>query len=174
MTDHNGGACVGGLPQSAIAPPHYNGAAAYLHPANLPGCFMCGTLQCWIVTIDLANTPGGGFCLASDGNGSWSGSEEDQFTWAIQHGMDNTKYGTPSGPIISADPGVAPFGSCSYDIACGTQCRAPDIGAWSGGIGRMPFIHDEGVRHKVCNALTGAAIDTDQGASPTRRFPAEP
>ncbi len=54
------------------------------------------------------------------------------------------------------------------------QCRAPDIGAWSGGIGRMPFIHDEGVRHKVCNALTGAAIDTDQGASPTRRFPAEP
>ncbi len=54
------------------------------------------------------------------------------------------------------------------------HCRAPDIGAWSGGIGRMPFIHDEGVRHKVCNALTGAAIDTDQGASPTRRFPAEP
>ena len=43
------------------------------------------------------------------------------FTWAFQHEMNSATYGTASGPIINADPSVAPFGACSYDIPCATD-----------------------------------------------------
>ena len=133
--NHKGGACVGGSPQNAIFPPDYNGATAYFDfvDANLPGDGPSGgPLACWIVTIDLANTPGGGFCLRSDGDGSWSGSEEDLFTWAFQHEMDNSHYGLANGPIIAADPGLAPFGGCSYDIPCGTDATSSACGTGLG------------------------------------------
>ncbi len=126
--NHNGGACLVGLSQSAIVPPHFNGAVAYFGALNLPGDPGFPVIACWIVTIDLANTPGGGFCLLSDGDGSWSGSVTDVFTWAFQHEMDNTKYGIASGPIIQGDPSVAPFGACTYDIPCGTDMAGNPCG----------------------------------------------
>ena len=119
--NHNGGDCVGGLAQRAILPPGYNGASAYFDLTGLPGYLGGASLTCWIITIDLANTPKGGFCLLSDGDGQWDGTEQDKFTWAFQHEMDSSVYGSPSGPIISGDPSVAPFGACSYDIPCGTD-----------------------------------------------------
>ena len=123
---HNGGGCVGWVPQSPIVPPSYNGATAYLDlsGAGLPGDNQGGgNLSCWIVTIDLSNTANGGFCLLSDGDGSWTGpkASEDQFNGAFQHEMDNATYGTPRGPLFAADPWVGAPGTCTYAVPCSTD-----------------------------------------------------
>ncbi len=120
--NHNGGGCLTGTAQGAIVPPFYNGATAYvdLAGAGLPGDNQGGgNLACWAVTIDLSNTPNGGFCLESDGNGTWNGGG-DEFNWAFQHENPNSVFG-PNGPVIAAEPLVAPFGACSYNLPCGTD-----------------------------------------------------
>ena len=107
----------------------YNGALAYfdLSGHGLPGDNSGGgNLACWYVTIDISNTPNGGFCMLSDGDGSWYGlgANEDELGWAFQHENDNAVYG-PSGPLLAGDFYVAPWGACSYTIPCGTD-------PWSG------------------------------------------
>ena len=121
--DHNGGPCAGWVAQQAIIPATaYNGATAYfdLSGTGLPGSATAGSLSCWTVTIDLSNTAGGGFCLLSDGDGSYQGTG-DEFNWAFQHEMDNSLYGTVSGPLIKAEPLAGAFGACTYNIACGVD-----------------------------------------------------
>ena len=122
--DHNGGGCAGWVAQNAIVPPSYNGATAYVDLAGygLPGDNGGGgTVACWTVTVDLSNTPIGGFCLLSDGDGSW-GDVSDQFNWAFQHEMDNATYLWVSGPILAADPNVGAHGACTYDDPCVAGC----------------------------------------------------
>ena len=125
--NYNGGSCAGWTAQRPIVPPHYNGATAYIDLAGkgLPGDNQGGgNLACWIVTIDLSNTPNGGFCLLSDGDGSWNGWH-DEFTWAFQHEMDNAVYGTASGPIAAAEAYVGFPGTCTYTMPCATD---PNLG----------------------------------------------
>ncbi len=105
----------------------YNGATAYfdLSGLGLPGDNAGGgNLACWSVTIDLSNTLNGGFCVLSDGDGSWSGIDNNEFGWAFQHENDNAVYGF-GGPLLGGDPLVASWGACSYTIPCGTD-------PWSG------------------------------------------
>ena len=119
--DHNGGGCVGGVPQSPIVAPAYNGAAFYADLAGygLPGDRQGGgNLPCWTVTIDVSNSP---FCLLSDGDGSWN-SGHDQFNWAFQHEMDSSAYGGQTGPIIAAEPDTADPGACTFDDPCTAGC----------------------------------------------------
>ena len=135
--DHLGGDCVGWLPQRAIVPATaYNGAAAYfdLSGLGLPGDNSGGgKLSCWSVTIALDNTPGGGFCLLSDGDGTWDGSG-DEFNWSFQHEMDNATYGgIPSGPVAGGEPAVAAAGSCTYSIPCSTDPFGNTCGTGLGG-----------------------------------------
>ena len=120
--------CAGWLAQQALhVGPSYNGATAYYNLAglNLPGGG--GTLACWTVTIALGN----GFCLMSDGDGSWSGIG-DEFAYAFSHQMDNAIYGIASGMIISGEPLVGAFGSCSYGITCGTDATGNACGTGLG------------------------------------------
>lgn len=121
--DHNGGGCAGWLPQAQplITAPTYNGATAFydLSGMGLPGDNGGGgTLACWIVNIDLANN---GFCLMSDGDGSFTGSE-DQFNWSMRHEMPELLYGIGSGPLIAAEPLTGAFGDCTYNLPCPGGC----------------------------------------------------
>ncbi len=129
----NDGGCMGWVPQRAIAPPNYNGATTYIDLAGygLPGDNSGGgVVACWTVTIDLSNTAAGGFCLLSDGDGSWDGIS-DQFNWAFQHEMDNSTFGLPSGLLMGAYPWAVARGDCTYDnpcpYGCGTGLGTEDI-----------------------------------------------
>ena len=123
--------CAGWLAQQALhVGPSYNGATAYMNLAglNLPGDNSGGgSLACWTVTITLGN----GFCLMSDGDGSWNGSG-DEFSYAFSHQMDNATYGVANGMIISAEPLVVAFGGCSYGIPCGTDATGAACGTGLG------------------------------------------
>lgn len=120
--DHNGGSCLGSIPQKPLP----NGAKAYYDLSNLglPGSATGGgQLSCWTVTIDLSNTFNGGFCLLSDGDGAYDDNDSDRFNWAFAHDMDNSLFGIASGPVLAADPLVSAFGSCTYNIPCGTDAN---------------------------------------------------
>ncbi len=118
--DNLGGNCAGGVPPSPPAPPA-NGAVAYhTFPGTLPGCGSA-TIACWIVTIDLSG--GSEFCLASDGDGDFDDDpSQDNFTWLFQHNMPSWQTGgLRTGPLQAAEPVLATFGSCTYDIPCGSD-----------------------------------------------------
>jgi len=122
--DHLGASCLGWVSQQAIvSATSYNGATAYfdLSGLNLPGAGSAGgTLACWVVSVAVPN----GFCLLSDGDGSFNGSD-DEFNWSFQHENDSAIYGVSAGPLIRGEPLTAAFGACTYGKPCGTGVGGP-------------------------------------------------
>lgn len=127
--DNLGGDCVGGIPPTgAGVGGHWSrifgnaavGQDAYFDLAGLglPGSTANGSQACWIVTINTANS---GYTMQSDGEGIWDNDDaSDKFTWGMR--LNTAKPTTSAnGFILNADPGYAPFGTCTYDIPCASD-----------------------------------------------------
>ncbi|MCY2961730.1 MAG: hypothetical protein NTY35_16335 [Planctomycetota bacterium] len=81
-----------------------------------PAAPVAGTLQCWVVTVDLAGPGGTPFTMLADGDGTYAGtSPTNLFGWNIK----STATGTSTGPFMACDPNVASIG---YD---GTRWDSP-------------------------------------------------
>ncbi len=119
--DKLNGDCVGLIPPQP--PPISSTATAYFDLAGLglPGSTNAGVQACWLVTIDASNS---GWVMASDGDGAFDNDPpEDKFVWAqAQNSWTSPTAGYPSleGIIVAADPSVGAFGSCTYNLPCGT------------------------------------------------------
>lgn len=122
--DNLGGDCVGATAPTPPAPtsghPNLSQNGYFdLSLVGLPGSTAVGFQACWIVTLDTTN--GVNFCLQADGDGAFDNSGGvDKFTWMFRH--NDVNGANPNGFIISGDPiSTADYGSCSYNIACGTD-----------------------------------------------------
>jgi hypothetical protein len=120
--DSLGGFCIGFTPPTP--PPISGQATAYadLGAAGfLPGSSALGFQACWIVGVSIGN---GGFCLQSDGNGTWDNdSDADRFNWMFR--QNNPTVGTnQNGHLITGEPSMA-ANACTYDQPCATD---PNLG----------------------------------------------
>ena len=127
--DKLNGECVGGIAPTGPGshwsrtknPPGGGaGTTAYfdLTGLGLPGSTTAGFQACRIVDIDVSNA---GFTLASDGDGSFDNlAAEDAFIWGKRFN-NVTPVTSPNGFVISADPGYAAPGTCTYNIPCATD-----------------------------------------------------
>ena len=106
---------------------------------SLPGSTTYGNLACWTITITVAGNAG--FCMASEGEGTWDNNDDtDEFTWSFEHDMvTSTALGVTSGPLIAGEPLSGGWGAGSYNIpvgsnalfgTCGTGFGAGD-GFWN-------------------------------------------
>ena len=88
---------------------------------SLPGSSVLGTQSCWTVTINFAGN--GGFCLASEGEGTWDNNDdEDEFSWSFQHDLDAAAAGgIPTGMIIAGEPTTGGWGAGSYNLPVGSN-----------------------------------------------------
>ena len=88
---------------------------------SLPGSTTYGSQACWTITITFAGNAG--FCMASEGEGTWDNDDnEDWFTWSFEHDMfTSTGGGVASGPIISGEPTSGGWGAGAYNIPVGTD-----------------------------------------------------
>ena len=118
-----GGDCVGGI--APTPPPPSVLATSYfaLGGLGLPGSTAAGFQACWIVGFDVSNT---GWTLLGDGDGTFDNDlTVDKFTWLQRQNTRNSPLGypsaTPDGFLITGEPVSGGFGSCAYNIACGTD-----------------------------------------------------
>jgi hypothetical protein len=155
------GFCAAGIPTTGApyhltlgqqAVPWASGTAYFdfgsISGFSLPGSTVTGALACWTVTITFPGNSG--FCMASEGDGSWDNSDDlDWFSWSFQHDNPNSLAGgVASGPIIAGDPSVGGWGAGSYNIpvasnavfgACGNGFDSGD-GWWLNVDGSAPGV----------------------------------
>lgn len=121
--DNFGGSCINyqvvGKAPHGIEAAYFDFGAASGNP--LPGDNSGGgTLSCWIVTINLANS--GSFCLQSDGDGTWENSDDvDSFNIVFQNENDVLTYSIGAGPLFGGEILTGTFGACTYNVPCGTD-----------------------------------------------------
>ena len=103
----------------------FGGSTAYFDFAaggtfQLPGGTTLGSLACWSVTITIPNN--GGFCMVSEGNGSWDNNDNlDWFSWSFEHDNPTTVAGVAGGPILAGEPNSGGWGAGSYNIPAGSD-----------------------------------------------------
>jgi hypothetical protein len=119
----------------------------------LPGATTAGQFACWSVTLTFANN--GGFCMQSEGDGSWDNSPttDDMFSWSLSHDMVNSLFAGDNGPFISGEPLVGGYGSGAYNLPavpdplqgnapCGTGFGASADGWWINVAGSAPGVRN--------------------------------
>ena len=96
---------------------------------NVPAGGAAGTLGCWMVAFDLANTPSV-FLLGGDGDGVYDNvPSQDSFGWTWTQTVPTT--GSDSGPLLAGDPSGIFNGSCG-GIGGGTTFVGASPGPGSG------------------------------------------
>ena len=179
--DNLGGDCAG---LSGIRPPTLSSQAApfstLLAPLGtttayfdfgsingnpLPGSTLNGKQGCW--TVGLTFGLNSGFCLQSEGDGSWDNSQAaDKFSWTWSQKNPNSTFGLPGGLVIAGEPSTGGFGAGSYNIpvgsnalfnnACGTG-RGTDFDSF--------WVNVDGSSPGVQNTIVNATGVTCRGAS---------
>jgi hypothetical protein len=86
----------------------------------LPGTSVAGQQACWTITVGFTGNVG--FCMASEGEGTWDNSDdEDKFTWVFEQNNPAPAAGQNNGPIISGEPNAGGWSSGSYNIPNGSD-----------------------------------------------------
>jgi len=167
--DNLGGDCVGGVPPTGPGVGgHWSkvfgnanvGQTAYFDLAGLglPGSSANGSQACWIVTIDTSNA---GWTMQSDGEGIWDNDgASDKFSWGMRLNQATPVASLANGFILNADPGYAPFGTCTYDIPCATDFFGGNPCGTGYGQGDVFWINLDG-------GLPGTACPTGASAGST-------
>lgn len=93
------------VPQAPFAGPN----DLYIDLQGLPGAAANGNTNCWLITLDLSNTPNGGFAFAGDGGDGFQGTADGADSFNILYGLrGNTETGaTATGFFLAGDFAVA-------------------------------------------------------------------
>jgi len=117
---------VGGICAGPYGPANNATAQGNFQLTGLPPSAVLGVQSCWVITVDLTNTPNGGFLFQGNDDVAYDGSANlDDFGWSWRLGLPSISPTNTTGWFIRGNPAVA--------VSAGTFNVPPAVDPITGG-----------------------------------------